>query len=331
MTDSEDNTVHQMHQDVAKTAWSFAVDHLIKTGKIHEDPVMDLEMYGQRYKVSLMSPITDDVKVDENIFLNIGRKKQKFFTLKKLGYGARANVYLLKAQDERLHALKVAYDQSKDALLNEYLAGIRFDHPHIMHIEKGFKPKIQQQKLLMEYVEGVSLLDLLTLGIDYPLAYKIIGQFLDAIVHMVERGVLPWDLLVLHNNLINEKGDLKIIDFGSYYICQKENGNYDETVCSNFLSIDWCIFRGVIGDTLGTIMQILASHKDRLVGTLFYEMLYDRSIWRPNIRPAPYLFPRLQDGTSIHVMATSKIKHEHCIYYLKELQNAFKMTDLPER
>jgi len=140
----------------------------------------------------------------------------KYRSIKKLGGGGMANVYLAKDTETGAKvALKVSRKSvpyAREALQNEYGVYQRLDHdcfPKVMELIEDDDRLV----LVMEYLEGETLEERLqreTPAAD--VALKLVRKIAEAMVHAGERGVIHADLkpanVLIHNDAI------KIIDFG---------------------------------------------------------------------------------------------------------------------
>lgn len=141
--------------------------------------------------------------------------------LEVLGTGGMGGVYV--AEDTRTGenvALKVLSERHRHdsgmltRLKLEARAGLRLRHPHIVRTDSiGHTGAVDY--LVMEYVRGITLQELITLSgpRPWPQACDFICQAADALHHahrkaLVHRDIKPANLLVQHD------GTVKILDFG---------------------------------------------------------------------------------------------------------------------
>jgi serine/threonine protein kinase len=143
-----------------------------------------------------------------------------------IGKGGMGVVYLARHEMmDRLVALKMLQaeltqdEMSVKRFQQEAKAASHLNHPHLITLHDfGILPT-GQPFLVMEYLEGVSLLDVLR-G-EGPLepkrAVKIFSEVADGLYHAHKVGILHRDLKPSNIILVNNQGDqdfVKIVDFG---------------------------------------------------------------------------------------------------------------------
>lgn len=138
-----------------------------------------------------------------------------------LGEGVAGEVYLLTgvANPEELRALKVIPLADADIefaglrVKQEVEALRNIDHPQIVRICE-FIEDPEAYGILMEYVDGESLVEVLSKG-PYGISecVRILQQLIDAIYALHSVGVIHRDLSP-SNILISEQGGVKITDLG---------------------------------------------------------------------------------------------------------------------
>jgi len=117
---------------------------------------------------------------------------------------------------EREHDAKFAGRFAREA---ELLA--KLSHPHIVTIH-DFGESGELYYLMMEYVDGVSLRDLLRDGkLEPQQALAIVPQICDALQFAHDRGIVHRDIKP-ENILLNKAGQVKIADFGVAKIIANE-------------------------------------------------------------------------------------------------------------
>lgn len=117
-----------------------------------------------------------------------------------------------------LKALQPFYVNSvlhEQALRKEFNIGYQLEHPHICHTLGWEQVSGLGNCILMEYIDGVTLKELMEQGrLTDSLAYKIIGELCDALSYLhqkqiIHRDLKPANILVTHNG-----NNVKLIDFG---------------------------------------------------------------------------------------------------------------------
>ena len=142
-----------------------------------------------------------------------------------IGTGGMADVYV--AQDQRLNrevAVKIlrsdlARDPSFVARFNkEALAVAALNHPGIVSVYDSGKedtPGGAMPYMVMEYVEGNTLRDIIHRGERFPLqrAVEIVEGILIALQYSHKNGIVHRDIKT-GNIMITDAGDVKVMDFG---------------------------------------------------------------------------------------------------------------------
>lgn len=146
----------------------------------------------------------------------------QYEVIQKLGEGGMGVVYLARdTMIQRLVAIKQLHRDggSEDESLGERfqaeaLALAKLNHPNITHLY-SFIPKEDTYWMIMEYVEGKTLEDWLKIHqkITHQLAASIAVQILDGLEHAHRKGIIHRDIKPA-NVMINEDGEVKIMDFG---------------------------------------------------------------------------------------------------------------------
>src|SRR5690554_133358 len=142
--------------------------------------------------------------------------------IQKLGEGGMGTVYLAKdTLLDRLVAIKQLHRNSgaiEDGLGERFqaeaLALAKLNHLNVTHLY-AFIPKEDTYWMVMEFVEGKTLEDWLFVHkkITHQLAASIAVQMLDGLHHAHRKGIIHRDIKPA-NVMINEDGEVKIMDFG---------------------------------------------------------------------------------------------------------------------
>lgn len=144
--------------------------------------------------------------------------------LRKLGEGGMSTVYL--ARDpalRRLIAIKVlSPDQTKDTLARARFAreaeiAAAVSHPHVVGIHKvGTLSRSKAPYILMEYVDGPTLADVLQAGTAIPeaRAKRIVGEVASALATAHARGLVHRDIKPANIVLDRETDRAVVLDFG---------------------------------------------------------------------------------------------------------------------
>jgi predicted Ser/Thr protein kinase len=137
-----------------------------------------------------------------------------------LGQGGMGAVYKARQRAlDRWVALKILTPRAGDEagfaarFEREAHALARLSHPNVVGIHDSGRTQ-GRCWLLMEYVEGASLRQLLRTGeLDVPRALAIVRQICDALEFAHERGIVHRDIKP-ENVLVDTRGRVKIADFG---------------------------------------------------------------------------------------------------------------------
>jgi serine/threonine protein kinase len=142
--------------------------------------------------------------------------------ISSLGRGGFGTVYKAKASNGSMVALKVLNPQVLDnqkvvkKFFHEAMILAKLDHPNICRLIEFF-PDAQNYAIVMEYVEGTELKELLQQQpnglLPFDKAFRIAKQSLSAFQYANENGILHRDIKPA-NIMINKEGNIKIMDFG---------------------------------------------------------------------------------------------------------------------
>jgi beta-lactam-binding protein with PASTA domain/predicted Ser/Thr protein kinase len=153
----------------------------------------------------------------------------RYEIIEKLGGGGMAVVY--KAKDTllgRLVAIKVLRDQfAQDETFverfgREAQAGARLSHPNIVSIFDVGRHG-DDHYLVMEYVEGTNLKNIINEKgrLNENQVIRIGIELCEALEHAHENGLIHCDIKP-HNILINDRGRVKVTDFGIARACTSD-------------------------------------------------------------------------------------------------------------
>lgn len=145
-----------------------------------------------------------------------------FTILKKLGIGARSIIYLAKDDQlgEQIALKRVLIEKPEDMRIleqmeTEFKISREIDHPYIRKCHKLLKKrklvKVSEVLMTMEFFDGQTLEDTKGLSlVDCCLVFRMVATALNA---MHAKGYVHCDLKP-NNILINDKGNIRIIDLG---------------------------------------------------------------------------------------------------------------------
>ena len=149
----------------------------------------------------------------------IGQTVSHYRILEKIGEGGMGVVYM--AEDTHLgrHVaikfLSAAHDHSYRArFLREARAVSTLSHPHIAIIHDYGESPSGQPFIVMEYIKGETLSELLNRSaLTLSRALEIIEAVAEALGAAHARGIVHRDIKP-SNVLVNREGDVKVVDFG---------------------------------------------------------------------------------------------------------------------
>ena len=214
----------------------------------------------------------------------IGRSLSHYKILEKLGSGGMGDVYL--AEDEKLRrkvALKViARGLADDAerrkrFEREARAVAALNHPNIVTLY-SVEEVGETLFITMEYVEGITLRDLLAKGpLPLPRFLEIVQQLTAAVAAAHEAGIIHRDLKP-GNIMIVKDGQVKVLDFGLAKAAEPAAFDSDSDLSTEQRTRD-----GVVMGTPGYMSpeqargQSVDGRTDiYALGVLFHEMLSGR-------------------------------------------------------
>lgn len=151
----------------------------------------------------------------------------KYDIIDVVGHGGMGVVYKgRQVLMERTVAIKmlqsqhIADSQSVQRFLREGKASCRMNHPHVITVyDFGITPQSGQPFIVMDYLEGISLSDMIKQDgqVSVERSIKILTQATDALDHAHRAGVIHRDLKPSNIMLVeyeDEKDFVKIVDFG---------------------------------------------------------------------------------------------------------------------
>jgi serine/threonine protein kinase/Tol biopolymer transport system component len=215
--------------------------------------------------------------VSEILQFEAGQFLNHYKIIGKLGAGGMGEVYL--AQDTKLNrkvALKIlrenllADNQANRRLLREAQAAALLEHPNICAIYEISESE-KFSFIIMQYVEGQTLAELLANeGLTTEKSLNLAIQIADALTEAHARGIIHRDIKPA-NIIVNEKGQVKVLDFGLAKFVETEIDN--ETSKKLYSSgavmgtVPYMSPEQLCGKRLDTRTDIFS------FGVLFYEML----------------------------------------------------------
>ncbi len=147
----------------------------------------------------------------------IGQTVSHYRIIEKLGEGGMGVVYL--AEDQHLaRRVAIKFLTSTDhhyraRFIREARAVSALNHPNIAIVHDYGETATGQPFLVMEYIKGKSLSDLLDEGLTLRRSVEIVSSIAEALGEAHDSGIVHRDIKP-SNVLINERGNVKVLDFG---------------------------------------------------------------------------------------------------------------------
>ena len=147
----------------------------------------------------------------------IGQTVSHYRILEKLGEGGMGVVYL--AEDQHLaRRVAIKFLTSTDhhyraRFIREARAVSALTHPNIAIVHDYGETSTGQPFLVMEFVKGKSLSQLLEEGLTLRRSVEIVASIAEAIAEAHHHGIVHRDIKP-SNILVNERGVVKVLDFG---------------------------------------------------------------------------------------------------------------------
>ncbi|HEX4900971.1 MAG TPA: protein kinase, partial [Pyrinomonadaceae bacterium] len=166
----------------------------------------------------------------------LGRTISHYRIVEKLGEGGMGVVYI--AEDTLLGrrvAIKTLTSRGSDnkhfrtRFLREARAVSALSHPHIAHIYDYGETEDHEPYIVMELIKGETLSDLIVKGkLTIPRAIEIIKQVGEALGEAHRHGIIHRDIKP-QNVAINERGSVKVLDFGLAKQLDPDPSNVDDS------------------------------------------------------------------------------------------------------
>jgi tetratricopeptide (TPR) repeat protein/predicted Ser/Thr protein kinase len=147
----------------------------------------------------------------------IGQTVSHYRILEKLGEGGMGVVYL--AEDQHLaRRVAIKFLTSTDhhyraRFIREARAVSALTHPHIAIVHDYGETSSGQPFLVMEFVKGKSLSELLEEGLTLRRSVEIVSSIAEALAEAHHHGIVHRDIKP-SNIIVNERGQVKVLDFG---------------------------------------------------------------------------------------------------------------------
>ena len=147
----------------------------------------------------------------------IGQTVSHYRILEKLGEGGMGAVYLAEdlhlARRVAIKFLTATDHHYRARFIREARAVSALSHINIAMVHDYGETPTGQPFIVMEYVKGKSLSDLLDEGLTLNRSVEIISAVAEALGEAHEQGIVHRDIKP-SNVLVNERGQVKVVDFG---------------------------------------------------------------------------------------------------------------------
>lgn len=147
----------------------------------------------------------------------IGQTVSHYRILEKLGEGGMGAVYLAEdlhlARRVAIKFLTLTDRHYRARFIREARAVSALSHPNIAMVHDYGETTAGQPFIVMEYVKGKSLSDLLDEGLTLSRSVEIISGIAEALGEAHQHGIVHRDIKP-SNVLVNERGHVKVLDFG---------------------------------------------------------------------------------------------------------------------
>src|ERR1051325_6799871 len=147
----------------------------------------------------------------------IGQTVSHYRIIEKLGEGGMGVVYL--AEDLHLaRQVAIKFLTSTDhhyraRFIREARAVSALNHPNIAMVHDYGETEQNQPFIVMEYVKGKSLSDLLDQGLTLRRSVEVVSEIAEALSEAHEHGIVHRDIKP-SNVIVSERGHVKVLDFG---------------------------------------------------------------------------------------------------------------------
>jgi predicted Ser/Thr protein kinase len=235
---------------------------------------------------------TDTAKADSSVPLpspsELAVEFPQLEIIELLGRGGMGAVYKARQRDlDRLVALKIlrpgldADPGFAERFTREARALAQLNHPGIVTLYEFGKTSAGRYFILMEFVDGVNLRQLLDAGRLAPReALAIVPPLCDALQYAHDRGLIHRDIKP-ENILVDRLGRVKIADFGIARLAAEGRGGPPGRPSEK---TDHTITLTSAGETMGTPAYMAPEQRDRpaevdhradlyALGVVFYQML----------------------------------------------------------
>jgi tetratricopeptide (TPR) repeat protein/predicted Ser/Thr protein kinase len=147
----------------------------------------------------------------------IGQTVSHYRIIEKLGEGGMGAVYLAEdlhlARRVAIKFLTLTDHHYRARFIREARAVSALNHPNIAMVHDYGETGESQPFIVMEYVKGKSLSDLLEEGLTLRRSVEIVSAIAEALGEAHDQGIVHRDIKP-SNVLVSERGHVKVLDFG---------------------------------------------------------------------------------------------------------------------
>ncbi len=247
----------------------------------------------------------------------INKRIGDYQILDELGHGGMGRVYRVRnVISDRIEAMKVLLPDlaGRQELAARFLREIKlmasFDHPNIAGLRTAFTAD-NQLIMIMEYVEGITLAQLLEKGPIPPAdAVNYINQVLDALSYAHERQVIHRDIKPA-NIMLTPQGVIKLMDFGIARAGAEHTLTMTGTTLGSLPYMSPEQVKGEATDARSDLYSVGVSLYEMVTGQRPFRADSDYSIMAAHVKEIPKPPMELQPGlptalSDIIVMAIAK-------------------------
>ncbi len=211
---------------------------------------------------------------DETSAALIGTEIDRYRVISLLGVGGMGAVYLANRSDgefEQVVALKVIKSGISSASILRRFYGERqilasLDHKNIAHLIDGGTTKDSLPYLVMEYVDGVSIIEYANVhALDIEQRLDLFREVCSAVSYAHQNLVIHRDIKP-SNIIVNAEGSPKLLDFGIAKLL-KADGVNDTSTQHIVFTPEYASPEQISGDNLTTATDLYS------LGVILYELL----------------------------------------------------------
>lgn len=230
------------------------------------------------YKKDFFKDLPDDMDVLESTKSLVGKKVGAYTIIKEIAKGGMGTVFLAERTDgvfDHKVAIKLvnadrATDENIERFRQERNILAELNHPGIAQIYDGGLTADGIPYFIMEYIDGIPITDYCIQN-KLPLSERVqlFKQVLKAVQHAHENLIVHQDLKP-DNILVNNNGNVKILDFGISKLLREENTEIIPATRKQALTLSYAAPEQIRQQSITTSTDIYS------LGLVFYKCLTNR-------------------------------------------------------